>query len=120
MLSGNTLEQVTHDDSWVATVLARDPEFDQAQLAQHPMRHVLTNVLGARDDTEVEVGERKLGPGDVLLLCSDGLYGSLDDATLQILLAGPGRLEEIAERLVVTALERGGSDNITAVIVKTG
>ena len=120
LLSGASLEQLTHDDSWVATVLARDPEFDQAQLAQHPMRHVLTNVLGARDDTDVEVGERPLGSGEALLLCSDGLYGSLDDPTLQILLAGPGRLEEVAERLVVTALERGGTDNITAVIVKAG
>ena len=46
--------QLTHDDSWVATVLAREPGFDQTQIAQHPMRHVLTNVVGARDDTEVE------------------------------------------------------------------
>ena len=55
LLSGNVLQQITHDDSWVATVLARDPEFDRAQLAHHPMRHVLTNVLGAREDTEVEI-----------------------------------------------------------------
>ena len=42
VLSPAGLQQVTHDDSWVATVLARDPEFDRTQLAQHPMRHVLT------------------------------------------------------------------------------
>ena len=110
--------QLTHDDSWVATVLAREPGFDQTQIAQHPMRHVLTNVVGARDDTEVEVGERSFKSGQTLLLCSDGLYGALDDATLQILLGGPGELEAIAERLVQTALERNGSDNITAVLVR--
>lgn len=118
LLSGSSLHQLTHDDSWVATVLARDPEFDAGQLAQHPMRHVLTNVVGARDDTDVEVGERTLAPGDALLLCSDGLYGAIDEPSLQILFSGPGRLEEVAERLVVTALERSGSDNITAVLVK--
>ena len=110
--------QLTHDDSWVATVLAREPGFDQTQIAQHPMRHVLTNVVGARDDTEVEVGERSFKSGQTLLLCSDGLYGALDDATLQILLGGPGELKDIAERLVQTALDRNGSDNITAVLVR--
>ena len=118
LLADGRLEQLTHDDSWVATVLSREPGFDQGQLSQHPMRHVLTNVIGARDDTDVEVGERAVRPGATLLLCSDGLYGSLDEATLQILLAGPGRLEEIAERLVFTALERNGSDNITALVVR--
>jgi serine/threonine protein phosphatase PrpC len=118
VLSGGALQQITHDDSWVATVLARDPEFDRSQLSQHPMRHVLTNVLGARDDTEVEVGERPLRAGEQILLCSDGLYGGLDDAALQILLGGPGGLQELADRLVATSLERGGTDNITAVLVK--
>jgi PPM family protein phosphatase len=118
LLSGSALQQITHDDSWVATVLARDPEFDRAQLAHHPMRHVLTNVLGAREDTEVEIGERPLAPGEQLLLCSDGLYGGLDDASMQILLGGPGKLDELGERLVATSLERGGTDNITAVLVR--
>jgi protein phosphatase len=79
---------------------------------------VLTNVVGARDDTDVEVGERALGSGDMLLLCSDGLYGGLDDASLQLLMATPGKLEEVTERLVQTSLERNGSDNITAVTIK--
>lgn len=118
LLSGSELQQITHDDSWVATVLARDPEFDPTQLAHHPMRHVLTNVLGAREDTDVEIGERPLAAGEQLLLCSDGLYGGLDDASMQILLSGPGQLEELGERLVSTSLERGGTDNITAVLVR--
>lgn len=118
VLSPVGLQQVTHDDSWVATVLARDPEFDRNQLTQHPMRHVLTNVLGAREDTDVEVGERPLLPGEQVLLCSDGLYGGLDEAALQIVLAGPGSVEEVGERLVAVSLERGGTDNITAVLIR--
>jgi protein phosphatase len=118
VLSPAGLQQVTHDDSWVATVLARDPEFDRSQLAQHPMRHVLTNVLGAREDTEVEVGERPLVAGEVVLLCSDGLYGGLDDAALQVVLAGPGTLQDVGERLVAVSLDRGGTDNITAILIR--
>ena len=118
LLADGALSQLTHDDSWVATVLAREPGFDEAQLAQHPMRHVLTNVVGARDDTEVEVGERLVATGDMLLLCSDGLYNGLDDASMQMLLATPGTLEQVTERLVQTSLERNGSDNITAVTIK--
>lgn len=117
LLAGTRLEQLTHDDSWVATVLAREPGVDRATLNQHPMRHVLTNVLGARDDTDVEVGERPFRAGERLLLCSDGLHGALDDVTLQVLLAGPGTLEEIAQRLVAAALDRSGTDNITGVLV---
>ena len=59
--AGGTLEQITQDDSWVATVLAREPGMDDdAALATHPMRHVLTNVLGAREQIEMEVSERTL------------------------------------------------------------
>ena len=119
LLSAGKLTQLTHDDSWVATVLAREPGFDESQIAQHPMRHVLTNVVGARDDTEVEVGERVLDPGDTVLLCSDGLYGGLDDASIQLMLAGPGAIADITERLVQTSLERNGCDNITAVTIRT-
>jgi PPM family protein phosphatase len=109
--------QLTHDDSWVATVLAHEPGVDESTLAHHPMRHVLTNVVGARDETEVEIGECALRGGETLLLCSDGLHGTLDALTIELLLAGGGRVEELAERLVVAALDRNASDNVTALLV---
>ena len=112
------LEQITQDDSWVATVLAREPGMeDAASLATHPMRHVLTNVLGARDQMEMEVGERTLSGGERLLLCSDGLHGALDDATLERVLTSTPSVTEAAEELVRLALERDGSDNISALVV---
>jgi PPM family protein phosphatase len=119
LVSGGAFTQLTHDDSWVATVLAHDPALDQTTLAHHPMRHVLTNVVGARDETEVEIGERAIAPGDLLLLCTDGLYGALDDPTMQTILGRTGRLEEMAERLVFAALERNASDNVTALLVRS-
>ena len=75
MLSGGNIEQVTVDDSWAATILAQDPNMRPEDLANHPMRNVLTNVLGGRPSVEVHVAERVLVGGEVLLLCSDGGTG---------------------------------------------
>jgi protein phosphatase len=118
MLKPEGFDQLTHDDSWVATVLAKEPGVDESTLARHPMRHVLTNVVGARDETEVEIGERTLQPGEILLLCSDGLHGTLDDEAMQQIVAGAGDVPELAERLVAAALERNASDNVTALLVR--
>jgi PPM family protein phosphatase len=112
------LEQLTQDDSWVATVLAREPGVDEAALAAHPMRHVLTNVLGAREPLDMEISERPI-PKGVLLLCSDGLHGALDPATIQQVLSSGRPADAMAEELVRLALERDGSDNITALVVNT-
>jgi protein phosphatase len=118
LIGPGSFVQLTHDDSWVATVLANEPGVDEASLAHHPMRHVLTNVIGARDETEVEVGECPVKEGDTLLLCTDGLHGMLDDATMQLVLAAAGTPQELAERLVAAALERQASDNVTVVVVR--
>jgi serine/threonine protein phosphatase PrpC len=118
VLKLESFDQLTHDDSWVATVLAKEPGVDESTLARHPMRHVLTNVVGARDETEVEIGERTLESGETLLLCSDGLHGTLDDATMQLILGEADTVAEMADRLIVTALERNASDNVTALLVR--
>jgi len=113
-----TLTQLTRDDSWVATVRAVSSDVDEAALARHPMRHVLTNVLGAREQVDLEVEERPLAPHEILLLSSDGLHGALGDEDIGAVLAGTDDLEDAAARLVQMALERDGSDNITAVLVR--
>ena len=64
--------QLTGDDSWMATVMAKDPQADASLLRYHPMRHVLTNVVGSRRPTDVHVVEEPLAKGDRLLLTTDG------------------------------------------------
>lgn len=117
--TGDKANQLTSDDSWAATILARDPELDETALAAHPMRHVLTNAIGARDDTDVEVGEWTWTDGEALLLCTDGLYGALDDQTLARLSTGAGPVEACAQ-LLEAALASDGKDNITAVVLSRG
>ena len=113
-----SLKQLTEDDSWVATVLAREPGMTDTALAQHPMRHVLTSVIGARPDTEPEVEERTLETGDVLLLCSDGLHGAMDLKETSSLLGSCTDVADITRTLVERALARGASDNVTAVVIR--
>lgn len=109
------LVQVTRDDSWAATVLGQRP-LDGAAPGQHPMRNVLTNVLGARDHTDIHIQDRPVQPGELLLLCSDGLHGSVDDKSILALLGQQTTMERMAEALVRAAIERGSRDNITALV----
>jgi PPM family protein phosphatase len=110
--------QLTRDDTWVASILANDPTMTPADVARHPMRHVLTNVLGANDRVEVQVGEFRLVPGTLFLLCSDGLYGMIQDGGIEAILRAGGPLDTMARALVQAALDGGGHDNITAVLVR--
>ena len=90
----------------------------KADLARHPMRHVLTNVLGAREQVEVQVAEIRLSPGVLYLLCSDGLYGMASDEVLERILREGGPLEGIAQKLIQAALDGGGHDNVTALLIR--
>jgi protein phosphatase len=118
LLNNGALVQLTQDDTWAATMLADHGAGDPAALAHHPMRHVLTNVLGARDTTTVHMSEHALATGDTVMLCSDGLYGVVDHASLLALMQQAGDSGAIADRLVKTAIENGTRDNITALVVR--
>jgi protein phosphatase len=113
-----TPHQLTEDDSWAATILAQDPHMNPADIARHPMRHVLTNVLGARDHVDVHVSEHELQPGDIALLCSDGLHGVLDDRALAALVVREPDLQLAARLLVDAALDHGSRDNVTALLIR--
>ena len=110
--NGNGLTQLTEDDSWAATVLG-----SKGGGAAQATRHVLTNVLGARPDTLVHLLERELSGDETLLLCSDGLHGSVPHETLQHIMASNEEPPALAQALVSTALDHGSRDNITALVV---
>jgi PPM family protein phosphatase len=118
--SNSTLTLLTQDDTWVGMLRAQNAGIDPAVLARHPMRHVLTNVLGAREEITVHVSERDLRDGDVLLLCSDGLHGPVPEDVIAARLLAARDLPETARGLVQEALDRGGRDNVTVLLVTLG
>jgi protein phosphatase len=117
MLSDGRLTVQTRDDTWAAMMLAGS-DVDPKSLHDHPMRNVLTNVLGAREQTEVHLMERSLSDGDMVLLCSDGVHNVLDERALQELLVGGKTADAVARSVVTMAIERGTRDNVTAVVVR--
>lgn len=115
--ANGALAQITEDDSWVATVIGRSAA-DEPARSSHPMKHVLTNVLGAREPLDMDVSERPIEPGELLLLCSDGLHGAVGDDVFREVLGSDRSVEAMAADLVRMALERDGGDNITALVVR--
>ena len=116
LLSGGGLRQLTTDDSWVATMLAQDPNVDPIVLQRHPMRNALTNVIGTKPRTRVHVVEEALEPGDVMLLTTDGIHGVLAERRIAEMLAAARSVEETAANLIGAALACGSRDNCTAVV----
>lgn len=110
-----SLEQLTQDDTWLNSMLGAKQAEDAD--ASHPLRHVLTSVVGTRDDVKPGAREERLLPGDTFVLCSDGVHGRLDNAAFVSVLAGGTNSEQRATQLVEEALTRGTSDNATALVI---
>jgi protein phosphatase len=119
LIRGARIRQLTDDHSLVAE-LVRRREITANAARGHPHRHVLTRALGVRRAVEADLAELTPTPGDVMVLCSDGLTGLVDDADIASEVAGAPDLEHVCERLVGIANDRGGEDNITVVIVRWG
>jgi protein phosphatase len=111
------LSQLTRDDSWVAAAMNGVSD-DSREMDQHPMRHVLTKVVGLRPELQPSVAETPFVAGDVLLICSDGVHGSVSDDKLEQLLASRKPIATVAESVVREALTHGATDNVTAVVIR--
>jgi PPM family protein phosphatase len=116
LLRDGGISQVTRDHSWVAEQVANGiltPE----EARRHPFRNVITQALGNGGGLDVSVKELEVHEMDRLLLCSDGLSGMVQDADIARIVHGADSLENAARQLVEKAMEHGGEDNITVVIV---
>lgn len=111
------LERLTSDHSWVQE--RQDAGWLTAEEAQsHAYRHILTRALGAEADAEPTLTELELVPGDVIVLCSDGLWGVVEDEELAEVLARNLPAKEAARALVDLALQHGGPDNIAVAVIR--
>jgi protein phosphatase len=108
------LTQLTRDDSWLAETL--NGEGEPHDVGAHPMRHVLTKVVGLRPELEATASECPLGAGDSLLLCSDGVHGVVPHEVLATMMSSQRGVEDVAQSVVRSAIARGSTDNVTAVV----
>jgi PPM family protein phosphatase len=116
LFSGDELHPLTQDHTVVAEMV-RVGALSAEGASRHPKRHVVTNVLGG-DEPGVRVEMHKLGlePGDVVVLCSDGLTEMVPDARIAAIVREGQGPRAGCERLVAEANERGGKDNITVLV----
>lgn len=116
LLTPERLEQVSHDHSLVQEMIDAG-EIDERQARVHPDRHVITRAIGAVDDAAADFTLMPARGGTRLLLCSDGLTGELDDARIERILRGGAAAAVTSARLVAAAVEAGGRDNVTAIVI---
>jgi protein phosphatase len=109
------LEQLTTDDTWLSAVIGL-ADGDRAN-STHPLKHVLTSVVGTREDLRPDAREEPLLTGDRLILCSDGIHGRLDAEAIGAILRAGGTPDQLASALVEEALIRRTSDNATALVI---
>src|SRR5579872_3373103 len=120
LLDEDGFRVITDDQTWVNEV-GRPLGLDEESLRNHPMRHVLTMAIGASAPLTVNYYSVPLKHGALLLMCSDGLHGVVEQPELeQILRAGQNgdSLEDSCRKLIQAAKQAGGPDNITTVLVR--
>jgi PPM family protein phosphatase len=111
------LKQLTSDHSLVQEQIKKGI-INEREARNHPMRNVILRAVGVKETVELDILKGKGLPGDIFLLCSDGLTDMIDDAQV-LSCMGPGQgLETMAGRLVESAKSAGGKDNITVVLVR--
>ena len=115
-LRGDEWKQITRDHS-VVQELMEHGVLTAEQAAHHPMRNIITRAVGTEESVEVDTLTETRRKGDVWLVCTDGLHGMVDDAFLRDTLKD-NPPKEAAKKLMQGALDAGGRDNITFVILK--
>jgi PPM family protein phosphatase len=111
------LEQITHDHSLVEEQV-RMGRLNRSEALRSPLRNVITRALGTQSAVTPDLFALETEPGDLFLLCSDGLTRELSDTLIETLLRTGAPLEELCTLLVAAANQAGGHDNITCLLVR--
>jgi serine/threonine protein phosphatase PrpC len=117
LLRGDEVTQLTDDHSLVAD-LVRSGRLTPAEAEAHPQRSVITRALGTDPEVDVDAIVVEAQPGDVILLCSDGLTTMVTDDAILRIVQGASSLEDAAKELVRAANRGGGEDNVTVILFR--
>lgn len=114
IFDGGKFIQLSHDHTYVQELVDMG-EITEKQARVHPRKNLITRAIGTREDVSIDMAEFKRRPGAKYLLCSDGLTNMLEDDEISAILGLQDPARELDE-LLKKALERGGTDNITALL----
>ena len=119
LFDGETLRQVSEDHSYVEE-MRRLGRISAEDARTHPQKNLITRAVGVDATVDGDLFEVELAETDILLLCSDGLTGMVEDEKIAEVLAKAGTLEDKGRELLTLALEGGGRDNITVALFTRG
>ncbi|MFC1850889.1 Stp1/IreP family PP2C-type Ser/Thr phosphatase [candidate division CSSED10-310 bacterium] len=114
----NKIKPLTFDHSWV-NVQVMLGEITKDEARNHPMKNIITRALGTKENVEVDLQTERVQDQDVIILCSDGLSGLIEDEVMKhVILENLDDLNVSSEKLISIANENGGDDNITLILIK--
>jgi serine/threonine protein phosphatase PrpC len=117
LITKDGVEQITRDHSLVMRLIELG-QLTPEEAADHPQKNVLYRALGQSDNLEVDTLTRRLPSGSRVLLCSDGLWGMVTESEIHDIVKSSHDPQEACDKLVALANSHGGTDNITAILVK--
>ncbi len=118
-ISGDAITQLTEDHSLVYE-LVKNGQITPEEADHHPRRNWITRALGTEPGVEVDLYEYAWREGETVLICSDGLSGLVDANEIWKIIRNNPELDTAAERLIARALDAGGDDNVTVVLLAHG
>ena len=116
----NEVKRLTRDHSVLEEMLAARADMTKDEIAAFAHRNVVTKSLGSKEEVEPTLYVNTLALGDRYLLCSDGLWSVVPDATIEAIVRDNDDIEAACQLLIDAANEAGGPDNISAVLVRVG
>ncbi len=117
MVRDKKISRLTEDQN-VAAELVRDGHITEEEAMVHPGQNMLTNVLGVSEDFDIDFLSYDLKPDDILLMCTDGLVGLVKTQEIEDVINSHKDIKKAGKKLLNLALERGGNDNITMILIK--
>ncbi len=119
LFQNGKIEQLTRDHNVVNWLLDQGETFTEEEMKTHPQRHMLTRAVGVESSVKPDFYEIPRNEDEPfrLLLCTDGVCGVCESDEIESILSLPESAEELVEKIVAAALEKGGRDNISAAVV---
>ncbi len=116
IINNTTIKQITTDHSYVEEMIRRG-NLERENARSNPNKNIITRAVGAKSEVKSDIYVVELKPGDLVLMCSDGLSNMLEDEEIRMVVKRQRDIIEMAEKLIEAANNNGGKDNISVILI---